>query len=245
MKNEILTCEENLLDKVIKNFISIKRSEWDRFGRQHDWRHCEFIQYDYNKEYNCSDGHCNSICRCGVITDIELSKFDTNAMVSDITSGIENDILIYCIDRIIRLQKLTEDCFQLHTCSGYYGEEIDGLYLDESYEKIISDNLSKLKGISDADRIKFVLTLEYGYLLDVLVDTSSAMIHNIDINNISFQEEYRKKINTSENYYDEKFQLSRGIFIAKGNEFRLIDGYHRVMKAKSLGMDQVKGIVLL
>jgi len=245
MKKEILKSEEDLLDEVIKNFTSTKRSKWDRFDRQYDWRHSEVIQYDYNNEYNCLNSCCDSICRCGVITDIELSKFNTNVMISQITSGIENDILVYCIDRIIRLQKLTEDCFQLHTCGGYYGEEIDGLHLDEYHEKIISDNLSKLKEISDADRIKLVLTLEYGHLLDVLVDTSSAMIHNIDINNISFQEVYRKKIDTSENYYDEKFQLPRGIFIAKGNEFRLIDGYHRVMKAKSLGMDKIKGIVLL
>lgn len=210
--------------------------------KRHSWSYGG-VEYDYDRT-SCQ-GNCDDYCRCTEIINTRITEINYNYIVKSITESVkDNVILTYCIDRIIRSSKLDEDDFEISTCRGYYGEEIDGVYLDQKKNDTIYNNLKQLENMSDIEKVKFVLTLEYGYLLDVIENTTEVSIKEIDLDKITFQQDYRKKINLDEDFYDEKFTLPRGIFIENGEAHRLIDGYHRIMKAKSIGMNKVDGIVV-
>ncbi len=210
-----------------------------------NWSYQGVIDYDYENDREGCD--CPDYCRCGRIVNTKTSNFNINNLINTITDfgKTPDEILTYCVDRVVRSKKLENDDFEVATCGGYYGEEIDGVYLDNTVSQKLYDSLKKLENLSDIEMIKYVLEIEYGYLLEELKNTQTVKIKDISINDISFQEDYRKKVDISENYYDEKFTLPRGIFLPKdNNKFRLIDGYHRVVKAKSLNLTTIKGIIL-
>lgn len=230
-------------DNSEKSQINNLLSKFFKSTRRYNWKYLDVIDFDYDR--NNDNCHCPDYCRCSVIVNIELTRFSMNNMIDILLKNINSQILKYSIDRIIRSSKLNENDFNLVTCGGYYGEEVDGLYLSEEKNKFLSDKISELIELSDIDKIKYVLNLEYGHLLDVVKESIDFSIENINMNNINFQDDYRKKIDVTENFYDEKFQLPRGIFVKSGDRYRLIDGYHRVMKAKSMNYFEVKGIVLV
>lgn len=232
------------LEKAISFFVPKEKKGGEFTSNQFDWYYTSILDFDYETSHNCSEEGCDDICRCEKITDTSLSNLDVIKLVKTVTAGIDDKILVYCIDRIIRLQKLNEDCFDLNTCDGYYGEEISGITMHSEYEKKIAENLRQLKGLSDIKKIKFVLTLEYGYVLKDLEHTSKVEVSEVDFSLISFKDDYSKKLCLSENYYDEKFELPRGIFIRNGGRFRLIDGYHRTFKANSIGMKNIPALIL-
>jgi hypothetical protein len=242
--------EEKLLDELLAKFVKPvppKSKPW--FKRDHyNWQHDDVIdtKYDTVRHCNENDNDCLSegICRCSTIENLELIDYSHNNFVDVLTFGIGNEILIYCIDKIVRLAKINEDSFDADVKHYYYGEEIMGIYLNESIEKYLHENISKLKLISNIDRIKFVLNLEYLYLLDILKDTSEAKVQEIHMDKINFNKDYIKRIDISDDNYGEEFTLPRGIFLKTNDHYKLIDGYHRIAKAKSMEKNKVKAIVI-
>jgi len=181
-----------------------------------------------------------SYTRCGKIIDTEILNFN----IEDIsTHNFDDEILSYCVDRIIR-SSIREDDFELDIHPGYYGEECYGLVLDQSIENSVYNKLLKLKDLPDTDKIKYVLELEYEFLLPSLIETTNTEITNINMNDILFNDQYRKKVPVIEEMYNLNYPLARGVFLRVGDKFRLIDGYHRLVKAKLLNLQEIKGIVL-
>jgi len=234
------------LEKAISFFVPSDKEDLDFTSSQFNWYYTSILDYDYENSYNCSEDGCDDegICRCGKIIDTSLSNLNIIELVKTVTEGIDDKILVYCIDRIIRLQKLNEGCFDLNTCHGYYGDEISSITMHPECEQQIAKNLRKLKDLSDIKKIKFVLTLEYGFVLQDLERTSKVEISEIDFSSITFKDDYSKKLCLSEDYYDEKFELPRGIFVRHCERFRLIDGYHRTFKANSIGMKNIPALIL-
>lgn len=247
MKNKKIKSESSQLNEAIKIFKpNPAKSTWEK-ASNYDWDWLGVIEYSYDSKTDPikhSDCIEEGICRCATIANASVKSFDILNMVKHITDKVSNGVLVYCIDRIIRLAKISEDNFYLDIGRGYYGDEIKGAHLDEGTSNKIVENLSMLIGLSDVDKVKTVLTLEYGFLLEELEPMMNVSIKEINTANVSFQKDYGKKVNLSEDFYDKNFDLPRGVFIEKSNCFRLIDGYHRFMKAKSLGMKAVNGIVL-
>jgi hypothetical protein len=238
-KKKIVKEKPNELDTVLKYFTpSFGNWKNDRY----DW-HSGIVEISYKRDYG-SNCNCGSICRCSKIKDIEITSFDLDELIGYVLTDVKDIYLKYCVDRIIRLSSLSEHSFETPTCGGYYGDEVVGSFLDESINKDLHQKIFKLKELSDLDKIKYVLTLEYGYLLKEIEEAKSIEIDDISLDDLLGQEEYRKKVNISKDIYGEKFNLPLGIFLKRNPKYRLIDGYHRVVKAKSLGMNNVKGIIL-
>jgi hypothetical protein len=113
---------------------------------------------DIQYEYSCETFGCLSegICRCGVITDVELTKnsFYTGLQLVKIYSdagGVEK-----LID-FLYLKNLDKKDFVFHTMGTYYGQELS------SYNYI--GDVSYYNSLPIKDKLKFVLSKEYGYIL--------------------------------------------------------------------------------
>jgi len=209
-------------------------------NEQYDW-HYSSIEIEYDRT-SCTG--CEDYCRCAKIINAEIESLNINEFLSNFLDDSAPAILNYCIDRIVRLAKISKDSFEINVAQGYYGEEIDSVTLDSGIVKKLYKNIVKLKDLLGIQKIKHVLTLEYGYLLDSIKWLDNYKIEEIWLNEISYNDDYRKKVDISENYYDKDFTLPRGIFIKKGDQYKLIDGYHRTLKAKSIGLTRINVIVL-
>lgn len=222
------------------------------------------VIYNYEIEYSCSDSGCVSdwICRCGRIYDARVTHVDLIRMSEQIYDFIMNpmtksgkrnskidtifyggrQIDIYCINRIVTKYKIfNPDVWTVGVVGGYYGDEIGDVYLDkitfnliiELCEKVLSfDNLS--------DKIKYVLSIEYGYLLDDIYNSEFDLIE-IDKSDIDFSALNKNYISNIEKslplkhnnyiFYGDDYNLPRGIVRKFGNKYKIVDGYHRILSA--------------
>lgn len=238
---------DNILDKfIIKDHNEVRFRYYESDKTKTDWYYVSGMTIDYSRDYDCENNNCdNDICRCSSISNATIKEFNINTMIDSILEKTKNIYLRYCIDRIIRQSKINKDSFNIPVVGGYYGDEINGVYLYDNINNSIHKKIAGLKDLSDIDKVKYILNLEYGYLLKDVENAKEIKIVDINIDE-SFlsQEEYFKKVDISGDWYGEKFNLPRGIFLMNGDKFRLIDGYHRVVKAKSVGIKIVQGIVL-
>jgi hypothetical protein len=197
----------------------------------------EVINFEYfgvDCDYGRYGGDPDDYNRGSKINNAHVTAVNTNRMVEAIINQINQyDICTgasefdkYCIDRILVCHKVYEkDAWNIAICNGYYGEEIGGIYLaDESILK----NIWEMFGLkSNRAKIEFILTLEYGYILDCLKDCNYT-IDTIKKSDIKFgNDSYSKKVNKLEAYSDENYTLPRGIVTHFDDWYKLVDGYHR------------------
>lgn len=208
------------------------------------------VETDYDREYDC-DGEkwqaypCDCICRCGRIVNAHITKIDLNYLVRQIASGLDDEILVYCIDRIAVICGMNNpDNYELLTCSGYYGEEFDGI--ECSCLATLTKNMGQLIGKSDLDRIRTVLGFEYGYLIDLLQEDLKVSIIEVSPEQIKMGNEdyFRKLKNDDELAYDPEYKLPRGVCIMHGERARVIDGFHRITAALNNGDTKIKIVAL-
>lgn len=193
------------------------------------------INYDYDDDKGYCE--CGEYCRCGKISNFRLLELDITKLINSIidTKVLKNPFDVYAADRVIRAAKLTKESFEGIGVSGYYGEELS-ISLNQNQLDFIEGNLLAVELIkTNIDKIKFLLNLEYGYLLDVIKDAKSAEIISIDKYKIVHsQEEYRKKVPISE-YYSQEYTLPTGIVREVSlDRYRILDGYHRTFSNSKL-----------
>jgi hypothetical protein len=115
---------------------------------------------------------------------------------------------------------------------GYYGPELDGYYFTNSTKCTdeILNYLIYFNNSQDIDKIKHVLNLEYGYMLDSLKSKTLVEIKTLKKDDLIIgNPDHYFKITISDNlrkmYTD--IDTMMGIVIEHDGKYRLIDGYHR------------------
>jgi len=225
------------------------------------------IDYDYNTSYSCKESGCNEegICRCGVIYDQCINSVDINDIVGQIYSeyfdnsistkrensinsilyGITKEIDLYTIDRVLRYFKLWEPYnWDMEIEGGYYGQEMGDITISPNIVNGVESHLDIAFSIDDlSGRIEYLLGLEYGHLLPELVGCKYEVIE-VNKEDIIFGSDshYEKvKYKKLDHYLDPKYHGIRGVVLLKerkvGNQWRLIDGYHRCTSTQK---DKVK-----
>lgn len=90
------------------------------------------VYYDCNIGRNCSYYRCDEICRCGKIINCEITSIDFEKIANylleyynakNINNECYNELLDYLKNNI------NSDSFRFNIVNGYYGEEMDGIYL--------------------------------------------------------------------------------------------------------------------
>ena len=204
-----------------------------------DWT----VDYDYDRSpCRCHDWPC----RCTTIERTWIEKVDVKEVVDTLFHNHcknETNIDKYCFDRICHAFNVYDkELYEVRTGSGYYGEEVYGVYFDNE-EKIVNaySELQALK--TDIEKVKYCLKLEYGYLIDCVKSATSAAIIEVSLDNIRIpQTDYFIKVDKDviEDYKDRNLPIAA--CIKSGDCYRLIDGYHRYVANKE--RDSVDIIVL-
>ena len=183
-------------------------------------------------------GECRDegICRCSRIINIKIEEINTGLIIDKIIpKKYQNSILGYCAERILRLCGISDiNNWEVDIIGGYYGEEIGGIYLVNQVYNIISTHLDSLMTQSDKQRMEYVLELEYGYTLPILVK-KTWVICRVPRDNLRIGQEqyYDKKLspNIVKEYADYQFPIAICIKI-DDYCYRIIDGYHRFAASK-------------
>lgn len=205
------------------------------------------VDYDYERSACiCEAYERGDYCRCTTIEHAWIDNINVNEVVKklyDTHSRTDSDIDEYCFDRICSAFKIYDkDYYEVETCGGYYGEEVDGVYF-ENEEKIFNAYYEVIALETNIEKIKYCLKLEYNYLIDRVESASLAHILMMSPDNIRIpQTEYFIKLenNVIEDYKDRKLPVA--VCVRNDGCYRLIDGYHRYIANKD--RDKVDIIVL-
>ena len=203
-----------------------------------DYRYDTEVAEDHDEQ--CKDDYC----RCTTIENFRVTDVNTFEMAGAIvqTFHLPPDMLSM-VDRVLRINKLyNTDAWHGHVCGGYYGEELDKVTLGEdvakSTQKMIND-LMELKTLTE--RVKYLLTAEYGYLLKELEDVTFEE-RSVDMEDITMgQMDHYKKLDTSvvETYTEYTGVVGVAITQPPSMKVRLLDGYHRVAAANKQNKQEV------
>ena len=191
------------------------------------------VDYDYDRTECVCD---NDYCRCTQIINTRIDDIHVNKVVEALYHKHgKTDACIdsYCFDRICYAFRVYDKhLYEVETCWGYYGEEIDGVWFDNE-EKIFNAYQEILALDTDIEKIKYCLNLEYGYLTDSVNSATSATVVEIVPNNISIpQTSYFRKLRNDvlEEYNNRTLPIA--VCLKDEDNYRLVDGYHRFVANK-------------
>lgn len=203
----------------------MKKKNENRFDLNFEY----IVDLDYDRtRYNCQ---CEDICRCSTISNARIVSCNNYRVTKHICDfyNLTSTIDQYCVDRIVSIYRLYDtNSYTINIGGGYYGEEIHGVYINESIATKINEHIQQIKSLSSLkDKVEYILKLEYGYLIDGL--DGNWEIATVKKTQIKFgnREHYHKLDRIAIDSYSE-YDLPRGIGIKNCDEIRLIDGYHRV-----------------
>lgn len=201
------------------------------------------VEYDYDSEYDCQENGCNDdcACRCGTIVNTRVTNVDLPRIAEEIIRDrlgyrVEIDPLdTYCVERILRHHKAYEfGNYEVLTCGGYYGEEIDAVRLEknESTMELERSLISFFNPRKPCKKIEFILDFEYDRVLPKLMGREWT-IESIDRDRLDMGSRGQLKMVKNQDVSMYKgWKLPLGIAISSGKRYRLIDGYHRVEASK-------------
>ena len=209
------------------------------------------IDYDYERSAcTCDAYEQGDYCRCTTIERAWVESLDVKHIISKlykIHCKEHSEINEYCFDRLCSAFKLySKDYYEIESCSGYYGEEIEGVYFTDE-EKIVEAYNKILELTNDIEKIKYILELEYGYLIDKVANATSATIEEVDTEKIKLpQKEYFVKLSKEviEDYKDRKLPIAVCIknkdrFLDVFDTHTLVDGYHRFIANKDRATNKI------
>lgn len=235
---------KSLLTDVIKNI---------------DFYYCG-VDVEYNTEYNCLANGCSEegICRCCRIYETEVKKIDLGSVINTLSDSIkkalkdfrfnmDEEILYYCLDRYLRRCGLENDSsYYIKVSPGYYGDEIDGVYL-ESYGEMIEE-ISRLVKLDNLGAVKRVLEIEYGFLTDFVAKTKKLHVIIVPTSDLKApNEDYCRKLDRDaiEKYRSADYmKVPVGVFRDGLDYYRIIDGYHRFHAMTANKLKECKILVL-
>jgi len=215
------------------------------------------VEYDFDRSYNCEENGCNQegICKCSTICSTKI--LDVN--LQDLTNNIYNQfqghlgknqkrdskistILYggevvdkYCIYRIlVYLKTFSTDLWNVEIRAGYYGEEIGSIYLSDLTFLKLEQHIEKIFELESLDeKLKYCLSVEYGYLLTELEEAQFELI-SIYKTDIDFKKLNQKHIQDCKqedlsHYFAYNYALPRGIVKKYSDTYTIVDGYHRIL----------------
>lgn len=210
------------------------------------------VEYDYiRSECTCNAYEDGDYCRCTTIERAWVESVNVSQVVEKFYKRYcseQSEINKYCFDRICTAFKIYDkDHYEVESCGGYYGEEIEGVYFDN--ENGLLEAFSDLLTLeSDIEKIKYVLEIEYGYLLERIKNKTVAKIKMVDTDSIVLpQQEYFVKLDREviEDYKNRDLpiavclkekELVSEFFDRYNYRYILVDGYHRFVANKDKKM---------
>jgi hypothetical protein len=216
----------------------------------------EFMNIETNGICNC-DKYCEleGTCRAFVISGfdiknidlIKMSEFiwnklnDTNSLsfkrkekLTSFFEGYDSRLDLYCLERILCINKLY-DCgnWSFSYLNGYYGQEIKELKIHPTIQEDLISQIEKLVILKTfRDKIEFILSLEYGFIIEQLKECNYR-IEKVNRESIYFaQKKHYEKVKKNFLYKNRTSDTIMGICLKEQDKYRVIDGYNRLSKTK-------------
>ncbi len=226
------------------------------------------INIDYDTNYSCHGSYgyeeendedfyryngCDTICRCGEIVNTSIVSIDLSIMAEQLIGHNSKrcEVSIYALTRILKIFNLDDkDLWEIKVSSGYYGDEIGGVYLreDSGLEDDLEPILEQFYSLDADERMKLALILEYGYPPEQEYTYS---LEHVDINTIEIpNQNHFSKCGLSNPYnFAQKENVDQyGLCIVRSENPQLksilMDGYHRLAEAKRIGMTSVYQVIV-
>lgn len=209
------------------------------------------VDYDYDRSpCTCDADEQGDYCRCTTIERAWVETINVKQVINKLYNRHckeHSEINEYCFDRICSALKIYDkDYYEVESCPGYYGEEIGGVYF-ENEEKIVNAYNKLLEFETDIEKIKYILELEYGYLLDRVQIKTVARIELVSTDTIRLpQQEYFMKLDKEviKDYKNRNLPVAVCIkekdrYIEAFDRYILIDGYHRFVANKDRQMNEI------
>ena len=192
------------------------------------------VSIEYDTGYGGMMGSCNcpadDYCRCGTIE---------NARVTDISPHEALSLLGFCdgdaTEKLLAFM-FFRHCFDgsdfdVRTCGGYYGEEIDDVRMRRSgYQKV--DNFNKLVNEDHLlPLLCMILTNHYGYVRPEVLQYNDWHLTTISPGDIVVPKVGTQQVNEDiycswdDRIYPEFYPGC--VVIPDKNKFKIIDGFHR------------------
>jgi hypothetical protein len=170
------------------------------------------------------------------IVDIKSKSGKRNEKINTLFYG-GNEIDKYCINRILTINKLwNKELWEVVVCPGYYGDEIDKILLDKKiFNKIVDEIDMSLFLDTIEDKVKYILELEYGKVIDLL-NYNNFEIIEIDKSEIEFTNKNHFEIVSKKDLkFYKNYPYIYGVVSKNqkkhGKNYKIIDGYHRISSA--------------
>lgn len=195
------------------------------------------VEVDYDVRYDCHDSGCDEdgICRCGVIENASVKEFYPGSIMDWLGSTMPkdaSDLDQYLLERLVKLTVRTE-MFEVTTCGGYYGEEIDSVMIDtgtQAYQEFARKIEAFNRLTSTTEQVQMILTLEYGYLLPEIAAIEEWDVLNLPIKQVHADDGVLSRISKeiAQGYIaNPPSHGIRGVVVPRGDGYRLVDGFHR------------------
>ena len=211
----------------------------------------DYVDYDYERSAcTCNAYETGDYCRCTTIDRAWVESINIDTVVSKLYkkfSTAPSELNEYCFDRICYAFKIYDkDLYEVEIGRGWYGEEVYGVYF-ENEEKIFNAYTELLKFNSDLEKIKYVLNLEYGYLIDRVATTTSATVEEVASKKIKLpQTEYFIKLTKEviEEYKNRRLPIAVCIkqkdrWLEEYDRYILVDGHHRFVANKEKAINKI------
>lgn len=200
----------------------------------------KYVDVNYFVVRDCEHFGCDQICRCGRVEDLHIEdvdkiSLDSLLIMSDTGKNgrkVRHNLSVvekYCLIRLMSIHGCwNKEEYSAWAVRGYYGEEVEVSFDNEI--SFINDIKKMLTMKKDIDKVKFVINLEYSFLLDRIKPTTKVSVEEFDFdlilkNNEHFERAKNDNIHGYQWFYDTKKDKTFPIGIIIGD--RLIDGYHR------------------
>ncbi len=202
------------------------------------------LEYDYDRgSHSCTCG--DDYCRCGTIINVRILSINLNGILHDILNFITREkkdlsrIDTYCIGRLyIGAGGASKDNYKVSVEGGYYGEEIGGGSFNNSDEFISELNTFLNTNMNDVEKIQYVLSKEYGYLINSVKNITSVKIitltsEHIEVGNPDHYQKVGNEKYLITAYKDYQYPLC--VVTPSNGLYKIIDGYHRFFANKDNG----------
>lgn len=207
------------------------------------------LQYEVEYDYERSQCTCNAYedgdyCRCTTIERAWVESINVHMVIEKFYKKYcpeQSKINRYCFDRLCTIFKIYDkDHYEVESCGGYYGEEIEGVYFDDE-SRLLEAFADLLALETDIEKIKYVLEAEYGYLLERVKNKTVAKIEMVNTDSIVLpQQEYFVKLDREviEDYKNRDLPIAVCLNEKDSycDKYILIDGYHRFIANKDKRM---------
>lgn len=166
--------------------------------------------------------------------DHKSKAFHRKNKIRMLLDGVDNRIDVYCLDRILKINKIWElNNLDWSYINGYYGHEVDKIQLNEETVGLINsqyERCNQLKSLKE--KMEYILTLEYGYILDSLKNCDY-QLEEVERDLIFFpQKNHYQKVKKKNTYRSRQKDTIMGLCIYEHGTYRVIDGYNRLSQSK-------------